>query len=145
MFIGVPNEPGVAAAIFAEVAARNIAVDDIIQNVLEQGATANISFTTVGDDMREARTVAEIISQRFGIKDVAIDEGLAKVSVVGVGMRTHSGVAARMFAALSEAGINIQNVSTSEIVISVVVDRSDGERALNAVHSAFELDQNQDE
>ena len=145
VFVGVPNRPGVAAAIFSEVAARHIAVDDIIQNVLEQGETANISFTTIGDDMREARAVAEIVSRRFGIKEVAIDEGLAKVSVVGVGMRTHSGVAARMFAALSEAEVNIQNVSTSEIVISVVVDRDAGERALKAVHRAFELDQNEDE
>ena len=86
--------------------------------------------------------MAEIISRRFGIKEVAIDEGLAKVSVVGVGMRTHSGVAARMFAALAEAEVNIQNVSTSEIVISVVVDRNDGERALKAVHRTFKLDQN---
>ena len=141
VFVGVPNRPGVAAAIFSEVAARQIAVDDIIQNVLDGGASANISFTTTAEDMREARTVAEIISERFGIKQVAIDEGLAKVSVVGVGMRTHSGVAARMFAALSDAGVNIQNVSTSEIVISVVIDGADGERALKAVHSTFDLDQ----
>lgn len=144
VFVGVPNRPGVAAAIFSEVAARQIAVDDIIQNVLDGGASANISFTTTAEDMREARTVAEIISERFGIKQVAIDEGLAKVSVVGVGMRTHSGVAARMFAALSDAGVNIQNVSTSEIVISVVIDGADGERALKAVHSKFDLDQKAD-
>lgn len=141
VLIGVPNKPGIAARIFVRVAKHNIVVDDIIQNVYEHGREANIGFTTTHGDAREAAAVCEEMASDVGIKEVEVDDSVAKVSIVGIGMKTHTGVASKMFSALSEAEINIQNISTSEIVISCMVDEKDGERALQVLHAAFELDQ----
>lgn len=136
---GLPNQPGIAAAIFNELGARRILIDDIIQSVTDRGRAVALSFTIEGSEISEAQAVAELIAQRFGVSGVEIDTELARVSVVGVGMRSQSGVAATMFNALAEAGINVENISTSEIVISVLVARAEGERALQVVHRAFRL------
>ncbi len=139
--IGVPNRPGLASDIFSRVADRGVIVDDIIQVIHEGGATADLSFTIDAADKDQAQSVGdELAATTPGIK-MKIREDKAKVSVVGVGMRTHTGVAARMFEALHQADVNIENISTSEIVVSCVVRAEDGERALRAVHAAFELDQ----
>ncbi len=143
VLIGVPNKPGIAARIFARIAQHNIVVDDIIQNIYEHGREANIGFTTTPGDAKEAAVVCGEMAKDVGFKDVEVDESVAKVSIVGIGMKTHTGVAARMFTALAENQINIQNISTSEIVISVIVDQKDGERALQVLHAAFGLDKDE--
>ena len=106
---------------------------------------ANISFMVESADFNEAKTVAEKLNGQLGGKGVAVDEQVGKVSVVGVGMRSHTGVAAKMFAALAEAKVNIQNISTSEIKISCIVSRDEADEALRCVHSAFDLDTENDE
>jgi len=114
-------------------------VDDIVQSVYDGGSLANLSFSTNSTDAREVRSVCEKIAAKLGIARVSVDEGVSKVSAVGVGMRTHTGIAATMFEALAAAEINIENISTSEIVIGCVVRREDGQRALRAIHDAFKL------
>ncbi len=143
VLVGVPNEPGMAARIFARIAQHNIVVDDIIQNNYEDGRRANIGFTVAQSDLAEARVVAEQLVKEMGLRGVQTDERLAKVSVVGIGMRTHTGVASKMFGSLAEAKVNILNISTSEIVVSCVVPEKDGEKALKVVHAAFGLDKGQ--
>ena len=138
--VGVPNEPGLAARIFARIAEHNIVVDDIIQNVYGRGREANIGFTTTLADVKEARVLCQQLCKELGIRDVETDENVAKISIVGIGMKTHTGVASRMFKALGEAKINIQNISTSEIVIGCLIDKKDGEQAVRLLHEAFELD-----
>jgi len=137
---GVPDRPGVAAAIFGEIARCGINVDMIVQNVSAAGRT-DVSFTVLRTDVPAARRVAQGLCDKMGAGGVEVDEDIAKVSVVGLGMRSHTGVAERMFHTLAEAQINIRMISTSEIKISVVIDGADGERALRAVHEAFELEQ----
>jgi len=144
VLVGVPNEPGMAARIFARIAQHKIVVDDIIQNIYEDRRRANIGFTVAEGDLDEARVVADGLVKELGLREVEIDEAVAKVSVVGIGMKTHTGVASRVFTALAEGGINILNISTSEIMVACVVRQEDGERALNAVHAAFELDKEPD-
>jgi aspartate kinase len=139
VLVGVPNKPGVAAQIFARIAEHNIVVDDIIQNVFDKGNEANIGFTTSLADSREAHMVCEKLAKEMKLKAVETDDKIAKVSIVGIGMKTHTGVASRMFNALGKAKINIQNISTSEIVVSCLVDQKDGEKALQILHEAFEL------
>lgn len=137
--IGVPNTPGVAARIFAEIAGHNILVDDIVQNIYGGGTHATIGFSTDASAVAEARAVCSRLAAQLGIESVEIDEDVSKVSAVGVGMRTHTGIAATMFDALAKAEINIENISTSEIVISCLVPRRDGTKALRYVHDAFGL------
>ena len=137
---GVPDKPGVAAKIFGDIAAANIVVDDIIQNVMDDN-TANISFTVEHGDLADIKPAAERICKELGGKSHAMYQAdLAKVSVVGVGMRVHTGVAQRMFKALADAKVNIQNITTSEIKISCIIDKSDSAKALQIVHDAFELE-----
>ncbi|HUU83281.1 MAG TPA: aspartate kinase [Phycisphaerae bacterium] len=138
---GVPNRAGIAAEIFTELAQRQVLIDDITQTIYEDGRIANIGFSTTTAYLREARAACERVRDKLGLGGVEIDEDVSKISVIGVGMRSHTGVAAKMFEALSEAGINIETISTSEIVISCIVRHQDGPRALQAVHSAFGLDQ----
>jgi len=138
--IGVPNEPGMAARIFARIADHNIVVDDIMQNIDADGRTANIGFTVASGDLSEAKAVADQLAREVGLKGVETDEHVAKVSIVGIGMRSHTGVAAKMFRTLFEAGINIEHISTSEIMIACIVPEAEAEKALRAVHAAFELD-----
>jgi aspartate kinase len=135
----VPDRPGVAAKIFSDIAAANIVVDDIIQNVSDDN-TANISFTVEDGDLHDIKPVVERLIAELGAGSRAIYQGdLAKVSVVGVGMRLHTGVARRMFQALAEAKVNIQNITTSEIRISCIIDKNQAKQALQVVHDAFEL------
>ena len=138
--IGVPNEPGMAAKVFQRIAKHNLVVDDIMQNIYEDGKRANVGFTVASSEVDEARALCEQMAEELGFGGVEIDEDVVKVSVVGIGMRSHTGVAAKMFDALYENGVNIENISTSEIVISCIVRQDDGEKALKALHSAFELD-----
>ncbi|MEL7238222.1 MAG: ACT domain-containing protein, partial [Planctomycetota bacterium] len=123
-------------------AAANIIVDDIIQNVAE--ATANISFTVEDGDLHDIRPVvdrlAKTLSKNGQTPTARYQDDLAKVSVVGVGMRSHTGVARRMFEALADAEVNIDNITTSEIKISCIIPRVDGARALQTVHDAFDLE-----
>ncbi len=137
--LGVPDSPGIAAKLFSALASENINVDMIIQNVSDQGAT-DISFTVPKDDLKKSLSVSEEIINPLGAKGVTFDENIAKVSVVGVGMKSHSGVAATMFKALSEKEINIDMISTSEIKISVVIDLEQADEAVGVLHAAFELD-----
>lgn len=138
--IAVPNTAGVAARIFAEVASHHILVDDIVQNIYDGGKLANLSFSTKAGDAREAKVICEKYAAELGIGAVEIDEGVSKVSAIGVGMRTHAGIASTMFDALAKAEINIENISTSEIVISCIVRKEDGPKALQFIHDAFNLD-----
>ena len=137
--VGVPDRPGVAAQIFQTIAEDNIVVDMIIQNIGEQGLS-DISFTVPQDEMKAAVGVGEGLKKALGAREVRADDGIAKVSAVGVGMRSHSGVAAKMFKVLADEGINIDMISTSEIKISCVVRADRGKDALRALHAAFELD-----
>lgn len=138
--IGVPNRPGMAADIFAEIARHSILVDDIVQNVYDGGKIANLGFSTNASDADEALTVCRRLAEQYGIKAVEVDREVAKVSAIGVGMRTHTGVASTMFEALAKAQVNIEYISTSELVISCIVKREDGAKALKFVHDAFGLD-----
>jgi aspartate kinase len=136
----VPDRPGVAAKIFGDIAAANIVVDDIIQNVMDDN-TANISFTVEHGDLHDIKPAVERLCKELGGSSTAIYQSdLAKVSVVGVGMRVHTGVAQRMFKALADAQVNIQNITTSEIKISCIIDREQAPKALQIVHDAFELE-----
>jgi len=133
----VPDRPGVAAAVFHQIAAHKIVVDDIIQTIADN-RQATISFTIELADLADAKKVVEGIGRDLGCA-ATFEDRLAKVSVVGMGMRMHTGVAERMFAALAKARINIQNITTSEIKVSCLIDRTDGQRALRLVHDAFNL------
>ena len=137
---GVPDQPGVAAKIFHAIAAANVVVDDIIQNISRQGA-ADVSFTVAKDELATAMDTSRQIAQELGGGDVVADDKVSKVSVVGIGMRSHTGVAQRMFKALADAGVNIQMISTSEIKISCIIDRASADKALRVVHDAFDLGQ----
>jgi aspartate kinase len=137
--IGVSDEPGQAAKIFHELAKENINVDMIIQNISAHGF-ADVTFTVQKDDLSLALETTERIKKEIQAKEIVADGKIAKLSVVGIGMRTHSGIAEKMFKALSDEKINIQMISTSEIKISCVIEEDQAEKALNAVHSAFGLD-----
>jgi aspartate kinase len=137
---GVPDKPGIAYAILGPVADAHINVDVIVQNVSHDGST-DLSFTlSRGDLARAMKILKEQVQPHIKCKDVTGDERMAKVSVVGMGMRSHAGIAAKMFRTLAEEGINIQMISTSEIKISVVVDEKYAELAVRVLHAAFELD-----
>jgi aspartate kinase len=136
---GVPDTPGNALRILMPVSDANIDVDMIVQNVGEDNKTA-FTFTVHRNDVKRTRAILQRVADELGAREVSGDSKIAKVSIVGVGMRTHAGVATKMFAALSEEGINIQMISTSEIKISVVINEKYLELAVRALHSAFELD-----
>lgn len=136
----VPDSPGVAAKVFSTIARANISVDMIIQNNRSDGYT-DLTFTVAKKDYRDAIRIAEDIAKAFnGSSSVSGDEDIAKVSVTGVGMRSHPGVAAQMFEALAEANINIHMISTSEIRISCLIDLEHTDRAVCVLHTAFGLD-----
>jgi aspartate kinase len=135
---GVPDKPGVAARIFTAFADANINVDMIVQNVGDDGTT-DISCTLPVAEGPRALQLIEQVSTEIGARQVSFDEQIAKVSLVGAGMKTHPGVAAAMFSALSDAGVNIEMISTSTIRISVVVREEDVGAAVNAVHDHFGL------
>ena len=139
--VGVPDKPGEAAAIFRAVSAAEINIDMIVQNI-SAAATGrtDISFTLPRADGQTAMTALARTKDLVGYDELLYDDGIGKVSVIGAGMRTNPGVAARFFAALAEAGVNIEMISTSEIRVSVVVAEADVDAAVSATHSAFDLD-----
>ena len=136
---GVPDRPGIAAEICGVLAKAHINIDMIIQ-AGSQAGHSDMSFTVTKGDLPKAKEVLAPVVKKLGASSLTADENIAKVSLVGVGMRSHEGVAVRMFSALAGAGINIQMISTSEIKISCVVDGSRAEDALRAVHKAFETE-----
>jgi len=133
---GVKDQPGVAGRLFAPLSEAGIVVDMIIQN-LSQDGTTDMTFTVAQGDYRRALGLAEKVGREIGAVGVEGDQEIAKVSVVGLGMKDHAGVATRMFQVLGEHGINIQLISTSEIKVSVVIDRSQTELAVRALHAVF--------
>jgi aspartate kinase len=136
----VPDEPGVAGRIFVALADANVNVDMIIQNEpVSEGAQADMSFTVPRADLRTAREALDPVVAEVGIASIAADTDMGKVSVVGAGMKSHPGVAARVFQTLGEQGINIEMISTSPIKISCVVTADVVDRAVRALHAAFEL------
>jgi aspartate kinase len=134
----VPDKPGIAAAIFQKIAEKGINVDMIIQNVSEDGYT-DLSFTISTDDIEKASSLGELIKDQSKAEHVSYDENVAKVTVVGVGMRSHTGIAAKLFKALADRNININMISTSEIKISVVVAKDRAKEAVQALHETFDL------
>src|SRR5437870_162277 len=135
---GVRDKPGIAARIFSDIGAAHIIVDMIVQNASIDGTT-DISFTIHEDELENARTILMPVLGELGAKRLNTASGVAKLSVVGIGMRSHSGIAARMFECLGRAGINIQLVSTSEIKIAVIIDEKEAERAAQLIHAEFGL------
>lgn len=138
--LGVPDTPGVAYRILGPVGEANIEVDVIVQNVAEDGST-DFTFTVHRNERVRAERLIREVAEELGAREVTTDDKIAKVSLVGVGMRSHAGVASQMFKTLAEVGINIQMISTSEIKISVIIDDKFIELAVRALHSAFGLDQ----
>lgn len=136
---GVPDTPGVAAKVFRVLADRDVNIDMIVQNVSEQGRT-DISFTLPADALADTVDVAEMMAAEIGATSVSADPSIAKVSLVGAGMKSNPGVAAKVFEVLAEEGINIEMISTSAIRISVVVAGSQCDAAVAALHAAFGLD-----
>ncbi|MDR1648282.1 MAG: aspartate kinase [Zoogloeaceae bacterium] len=137
--LGAPDRPGVAYQLLGPIADANIDVDMIIQNVGHDGAT-DFSFTVNRSEYEKAKAVLEVVCQHIGAREIVGDNKVCKVSAVGVGMRSHPGIASQMFRVLSEEGINIRMISTSEIKISVVLDEKYLELAVRVLHKAFELD-----
>ncbi len=137
--VAVPDKPGIAAQIFKALADATINVDMIVQNVSHGNGirTTDVSFTVDKADLLKAKKVIDGLKETIGFKDIITDENIAKLSVVGVGMRSHSGVAAKMFDSLAKEGVNINMISTSEIKISVVIDIAAAEKATRTVHNAF--------
>lgn len=140
VFTDVPNEPGAAARVFSELATRDIIIDDIMQTIHRDGRLANIGFTSEAGDLPAIRAVADQLVEGWPSAQYEVSEPISKVSVIGIGMRSHSGVARKMFTTLAAGCINIENISTSEIVISCMVRANDGQKALQLLHAAFELD-----
>jgi aspartate kinase len=135
----VPDRPGLAAQLFRALADRSINVDMIVQNTSELGMT-DISFTVPRVDLATAAEVAESLREQMGFKGVDTDDSIARVSVIGAGMKSYPGVTATMFETLADSGINIEMISTSSIRISCVVDEAEVEDAVRLLHTAFELD-----
>ena len=136
---GVPDRPGVASRLFTALADANIVIDMIVQNVSHDKMT-DITFTLAKADTKKAQKIMQGLAAEIGAKGVEVDEGIAKVSIVGLGMRSHAGIASKMFSLLSNEGINIEMISTSEIKISCVIEEKYGELAVRALHTGFGLD-----
>jgi aspartate kinase len=137
--VKVPDRPGIAAKIFDALAEANIPVDMIVQNVSVDGYT-DISFTVEKNDAVKAERITKKVAEEIGAKGVLRDDKIAKVSVVGLGMRSHAGVAGKVFETLAKYGINIMMISTSEIKISCIIDEKFTELAVRVLHEAFGLD-----
>jgi len=138
---GIPDTPGVAYQILGPVSEANIEVDVIVQNVSEDNNTTAITFTVHRNDMQKAHNILEGVAKKLNAKPPVTDDRIAKLALVGVGMRSHAGVAARMFQALSKENINIQMISTSEIKITVVIEEKYLELAVRTLHAAFDLEE----
>ena len=137
---GIPDQPGVAYKVLGAISEANIEIDVIVQNVAKDNS-ATITFTVHRNDLARASKLLEQIAADLGAKEVNSDDQIVKVSIVGVGMRSHAGVAATMFEALAAEGINIQLITTSEIKITVVIEERYLELAVRSLHSAFGLEQ----
>jgi len=142
--INVPETPGTAAALFGKLAANNVSVDMIIQTHAINEKTNNIDFTVSKSDLEQALQLVDEFRKEFDVENVLINENISKVSIVGAGMIDRPGIAAKMFKALADAGINIQMISTSEIKISCVIEKSRSDDAIKALHTSFDLDQNEE-
>jgi len=140
--VRVEDKPGIAARVFGPLADSGINVDMIVQNISEDGRTTDLTFTVQDSDLQKALDVLSAAKTDIVYEDIRGATDIVKVSVIGVGMRSHAGVAARMFNALAEKGINIQAISTSEIKISVLIDAAYAELAVRTLHTLFELDAN---
>ncbi len=136
--LGVPDKPGIAAKVFCRLAEAEINVDMIVQNISDHGLT-DITFTVHKNFLKKALVALQSVVSEISAREVRATEGIAKLSVVGIGMRSHSGVAAKLFSSLAEAGINVEMISTSEIKISIIIDEKEGKRAAQIVHDAFQL------
>lgn len=136
--ISVPDEPGTAFKIFSHLAAKKVNVDIILQSIGRDNKK-DISFTVARNNKELALEIMEDLRRSLGAEKVLCDDNISKVSIVGAGMQSNPGVASKMFEALSEENVNIQMISTSEIKISVLVAREDSDKAMNAIHDAFEL------
>jgi aspartate kinase len=137
---GLPDRPGIAARVFGALDQANVNVDMIIQNEpFHDDQRADMSFTVAKTDLPAARSALEPLKEELGFGEIATDDGMGKVSLVGAGMRSHPGVAAKTFGVLGEAGVNIEMISTSPIKISCVVREQDVETAVRELHTAFEL------
>jgi aspartate kinase len=137
---GAPDIPGVAYKILGPIGEANIEVDMIVQNVGIDGST-DFTFTVHRNDFQRAKEILEASGREMGAREVVGNDKIAKVSLVGVGMRSHAGVASKMFEVLGQEGVNIEAISTSEIKVSLVIDEKKLELAVRALHAAFELDQ----
>ncbi len=138
--VGLDDTPGKVSGVFSPLAKNNVNVDMIVQSASEDGTTTDVSFTVPEDDLQKTVAVLEDNRTSLGYKDLVYNGNVVKVSVVGLGMRSHAGVASRMFDTLAEKGINIQVISTSEIKVSVVIDAEYSELAVRALHTAYGLD-----
>ena len=136
---GIPDQPGVAYKVLGAISAANIEIDVIVQNVAKDNS-ANITFTVHRNDLSQAESLLKQIAEDLGALEIDTDDQIAKVSIVGVGMRSHAGVAATMFEALAKENINIQLITTSEIKITVVIEERYLELAVRALHTGFDLD-----
>ncbi|MFC1657249.1 aspartate kinase [Candidatus Moduliflexota bacterium] len=135
---GVPDRPGIAASLFMPIAEAGISVDMIVQNVGREGTT-DITFTVARSDAERSREVVGPLMKEIGAEGITADDSLAKLSIVGLGMRSHAGVAARMFKVLADEGINIHSIGTSEIKISCLIEAKYGELAMRVLHESFDL------
>lgn len=139
--VAVPDKPGIAATIFETVASSGVNVDMIVQNIAATGTNkTDVTFTLPKIDGKKALAALEKIKEKIQFQELILDENIAKISLVGAGMRSHPGVSADLFRALAQAGVNIEMISTSEIRISVVTRAEDASKAVTAIHSAFNLD-----
>ncbi len=147
--LGVQDQPGVVAKIFGALADGNISVDMIIQNIgtgeSPQKSATDVTFTVTKADLPRAKAIIAKVGAEVGCRDVVIDDGIVKVSIVGMGMRSHAGIAARMFQILASEGINIQAISTSEIKVSCIISAKYTELAVRALHTGFGLDRKPEE
>jgi aspartate kinase len=137
--VRVPDKPGVAASLFTPLSEHNISVDMIIQNASADGFT-DLTFTVSKKEMKEAQKIVDATAKVVGAKKVEVDDDVAKVSIIGVGMVSHSGVAAKMFKTMAKESINIMMISTSEIKISCIIQRKYTELAVTVLHDAFGLE-----
>ncbi|MEJ7800131.1 MAG: ACT domain-containing protein, partial [Ilumatobacter sp.] len=137
--LGVPDRPGISAALFEPLADANVNVDMIVQNTSTQGKT-DISFTMPMADMAQSEAIVQRVADEIGAEAVTHDDDIAKVSLVGAGMKSSPGIAAKMFRVLADEGVNIEMISTSTIRISVIIPGAEMERAARALHTAFGLD-----
>jgi aspartate kinase len=136
--MGVPDKPGIAARILSALSDASISVDMIVQNVSQAGLT-DFTFTVTKSDLKQALLITNEVATEIQAREILSDENISKISIVGLGMRSHAGVATTMFSALASASINIQTISTSEIKISVIIDEKYTELAVRVLHEAFGL------